>query len=154
MNLTWHVYQFRSDTELLYVGHTRWLKQRFQQHKRSKPWWSEVTDIRSEEFATEDDARLREKEIWRADRPKYNRVSPFMTPEEQREQGRLNAREYRAALPPDVRTAHRKRNADRERERRATDPEYRERMRQFDRERNRRGRRSAERWQQTGPGLF
>src|SRR5438552_1923722 len=92
---TWHVYQFRSETELLYVGYTRQLKTRLGQHKRDKPWWPEVTDVRAEEFTTEDEARRREKELWADRRPKYNRKSPFQTKEELREYHRKWARKYR-----------------------------------------------------------
>jgi predicted GIY-YIG superfamily endonuclease len=81
---TWHVYQLRSDTELLYVGYTRRLKCRLREHERQKPWWQEVTDIRLEEFSSEDAARQREKEIWADARPKHNRHSPFRTDVERR----------------------------------------------------------------------
>lgn len=68
--------------ELLYVGYTRWLKRRLYEHRRYKAWWPEVTETRSEEFATEDAARAREKELWAGGRPKYNRQTPFLTAEE------------------------------------------------------------------------
>src|SRR5258708_4385222 len=74
----WYVYQFRSNTHLLYVGYTRYLKRRLGQHRRLKPWWPEVTEVRSEEFSTEDEARRREKELWADGQPKYNRHSPFL----------------------------------------------------------------------------
>lgn len=80
----WHVYQLRSDTELLYVGYTRRLASRLREHERQKPWWPEVTDVRPEEFTSEDAARQREKELWAAGRPKYNKHSPFRTDEERR----------------------------------------------------------------------
>ena len=80
---TWHVYQLRGGTELLYVGYTRRLKRRIGQHKRLKSWWPEVTGVQSEEFATEDAARRREKELWAQGRPKYNRTCPFVTHEEE-----------------------------------------------------------------------
>lgn len=79
----WYVYQLRSDAGLLYVGYTRYLKRRIGQHRRLKPWWPEVTDVQSQEFATEDAARRREKEIWGAEQPEYNRTCPFMTHEEE-----------------------------------------------------------------------
>ena len=55
---TWHVYQLRSDSELLYVGHARRLKIRLDQHRQQKPWWPEVTEVHSEEFATKDSELL------------------------------------------------------------------------------------------------
>ena|SRR6266568_1582230 len=79
---TWHVYQLRSATELLYVGHTRELPKRLSAHRCGKPWWPEVTDVHSEEFGSEDEARQCEKVIWASERPKYNKVSPFLTEEE------------------------------------------------------------------------
>ena len=96
---TWHVYELHSDTELLYVGYTRYLKRRISHHKRLKPWWGEVTGVRSEEFATEAAARLREKELWEQDRPKHNRVCPFRTHEEALARRRqLDQRPERVAL--------------------------------------------------------
>ena len=56
---TWHVYQLRSDAGLLYVGYTRRFQCRLREHSRQKPWWSEVTDVRSDEFTSEDEARQR-----------------------------------------------------------------------------------------------
>ena len=79
---TWHVYQLRSDAELLYVGYTRRLRRRLGEHRRGKPWWPEVTRTQSERFGSEDQARQREKEIWATGSPKYNRRSPFATEEE------------------------------------------------------------------------
>jgi predicted GIY-YIG superfamily endonuclease len=144
---TWHVYQFRSDTELLYVGHTRWLKRRLYEHGRYKAWWPEVTDIRSEEFGTEDEARQREKELWAGGRPKYNRQSPFLTAEEQF--AKNAAAKERFKRTPQYSTylaGERERNR-----RRQQTPEGRaqavERCRRY---RAKGGKRSP----QTGPGLF
>ncbi len=137
---TWHVYQFRSDTELLYVGQTRWLNQRLSQHKCRKAWWSEVTEVRVEEFVTEDEARQREKVIWASERPKYNQVNPFRTVEEWRERQREAERKYE-------RKPHR-RQAQRKYQRTA---EYRQRAQQRKRSSRMRLQR---RWQQDGPGLF
>src|SRR5215813_7760844 len=96
---TWHVYQFRSDTELLYVGYTRRPDQRLRQHKHEKPWWPEVTDIRWEEFATEGEARQREKELWAAEHPKYNQMSPFKTEEEFRREAVARTKQWRLDNP-------------------------------------------------------
>ena len=165
MTVTWHVYQFRSETGgLLYVGYTRWLNRRIGQHRRGKSWWPEVTDIQSEEFAAEDEARLREKEIWADERPKYNRQSPFVTPEELRQQGRLyemtpeareRTRERKKALraTPEHREAERMRDRTPERQQRKRTPQYRAQKRAYNREYY--WRRPARRWgRQTGPGLF
>jgi predicted GIY-YIG superfamily endonuclease len=89
---TWHVYQLLGETELLYVGNSRWLKRRLADHRRDKSWWPEVTGVSSEEFATEDEARQREKELWAGGRPKYNQVSPFLTEQESREYDRARER--------------------------------------------------------------
>jgi hypothetical protein len=145
---TW-VYQFRSDTELLYVGKSYRLEDRISTHRRTRPWWPEVTEIRKEQFATEDDAREREKEIWAAERPKYNKISPLRTPEEEREQQRRLYVKYRQQ--PGGKEKQRKQR----RERYWIDPEYRERILQHSRERRRRLRSGVRRpWRQEGPGLF
>ena len=140
MDVKWHVYQFRSDTELLYVGHTRQLKKRLNQHKNGKPWWPEVTDVVTEEFATEDAARQREKEVWATERPKYNRLSPFLTNEEQQQAERERTRRWHQSAKG---RAYR-------REYDQT-PLRRQRKREF----ARRGANGlGRRWQQGGPGLF
>jgi len=167
---TW-VYQLCSDTELLYVGKSYSLHKRLLGHRRTQPWWPEVTEIRKEQFATEDEARQREKEIWASGRPKYNKVSPLRTREEElqedrerkklrrqqpgvRERERKNERErfrtdpeYRERRREVLREAYRK-----QRERFRIDPEYREHRRKISRESWRRTK--GKRWQQEGPGLF
>ena len=157
---TWHVYQLRSDTELLYVGYTRRLKRRLYEHSRFKTWWSEVTGVNSEKFASEDKARQREKEIWATGQPKYNKRSPFLTDEEHDALSRSRARDWRLANPG------RKREADREYQRQLmADPEAREaelirKRDSWQRNKHKRpttvaGRRlGSRRWQQPGPGLF
>ena len=149
---TWHVYQLHSDTELLYVGYTRWLKRRLRDHRREKPWWPEVIEVRSEEFATEDEARQREKELWVDGRPKYNKNSPFRTVEEQAVYMRANVKRWRREHPEQFRKYEQNRMAT---------PEYREARLAYQREWRKRGRRPttvagrrAVRWQQSGPGLF
>ena len=141
----WHVYQLRSDAELLYVGYTRHLKTRVMDHRRQKPWWPEVTDVRPEEFTSEDDARQREKELWASERPKYNRVSPFRTDEEISEYIREYERSQRVRPPG---WEQRKRDIERER---ARTPERKAYLRDYRRTHQRK---DAKRWQQTGPGLF
>ena len=144
---TWHVYQLRSDTELLYVGYTRRLKRRLSDHRRTKPWWPEVTQTPTEEFATEDAARQRERELWEGARPKYNRNSPFRTSEEAARLQRARVKRWKHAHP------ERRREYER---RYLADPVNRETRRAADRERKRpttvAGRRA--RWQQPGPSLF
>jgi predicted GIY-YIG superfamily endonuclease len=138
---TWHVYQLRSDTELLYVGYTRQLKKRLNQHKNQKPWWPEVTDIRPEEFSSEDEARQREKELWAAERPKYNKLSPFLTEEEAQQSNRERTRRsHRSA-----------RGRARQREYNRT-PLRRQSKREDAARRRASG--LGRRWKQTGPGLF
>ena len=156
---TWHVYQLRSDTELLYVGYTRNLKDRLGQHRRGKPWWPEVTEVRSEEFTTEDDARRQEKEIWAAESPKYNRLNPFLTPEEKKARKRAEAQRWASAHREQAREACRDWYARNAETRRAQQREYSQRPEVRDRERGRwqalRGvpRRKRGR-EQDGPGLF
>lgn len=148
---TWHVYQLRSDTELLYVGYTRFLKRRLSQHRRNKPWWPEVTDVGAEEFGTEDEARQREKDLWAAGQPKHNRRSPFRTAEEGRACALANVKRWKLAHPEKDREYWQARMAK---------PGKREANRARIREsqlRNRpttRAGRAAGRWRQTGPGLF
>lgn len=143
MAVTWHVYQLRSETgELLYVGYSRWLKRRIGTHRREKAWWPEVADVASEEFATEEEARLREKELWRGVRPKYNRQSPFLTAEEARAQKRARnasaaAIEYRREYNKSARARDAQRKYNRTSKGIAKTQRYR-----------------ARRWQQSGPGLF
>ena len=151
---TWHVYQLRGGTELLYVGHARRLKVRLDQHRQQKSWWPEVTEILSEEFATKDEAMRREKELWADGRPKYNRASPFRTDEEWRQ--------YNAEYWPRRRqTAEYQQIARAYREKPETKAYMREyhrtymqnpanRARATERQRLRRARRQ----QQDGPGLF
>lgn len=149
--ITWHVYQLRSETgELLYVGHSRWLKTRIRQHRNRKTWWPEVARIQSEEFTGETEARLREQEIWVAEQPKYNQVNPFRTLEYElspRTRERRREREYARKRTPEYRAQSRE--YDRKRGKRT--PERLARQREYDRKHQRR---TARPWQQEGPGLF
>ena len=149
---TW-VYQLHSDTELLYVGKSYSLHKRLAKHRQDKPWWPEVTEIRKEQFATEDEARQREKELWATERPKYNRYSPLRTREEALQIDR--ERQQRRRQDPGVKENNRKYDRKYQRERARTDVEYRERMRKSSREWKRKYRvGTGKRWQQEGPGLF
>jgi predicted GIY-YIG superfamily endonuclease len=129
---TWHVYQLRSDTGLLYVGYTRRFGCRLREHSRQKSWWPEVTDVRSDEFTSEDEARQREKELWASERPKYNKHSPFRTDAERRQYIAAHQHVYDRSPKGRERTRRNNQKTGRERQRR-----YR-----------------ARRWQQPGPGLF
>jgi predicted GIY-YIG superfamily endonuclease len=137
----WHVYRLSSGTDLLYVGYTRQLKHRLTSHRREKPWWPEVTDILSEEFGSEDDARQRELQVWTDEHPKYNVNCPFRTVEEQERQ-----REWHGG-------PEKRRQYDRtaKRQDRKKTPEYRAYKSAYNREYRKLG---AKRWRQTGPGLF
>ena len=167
---TWHVYQLRANTELLYVGYSRWLTRRLGQHRREKPWWPEVTDVQSEEFASEEEARRRERELWVGVRPKYNRQSPFVTDEDVRERTREQSRVRKTRMTPEAQERYRQRKAayrarpevleaERERDRKRNrtpkrralkqTPEYRAYMREY-----RRRTAAAKRQPQAGPGLF
>lgn len=148
---TWHVYQLRSDTELLYVGYTRRLKRRLGAHRREKAWWPEVTQTRSEQFSTEGDARQREKEIWSDECPKYNRQTPFLTDEEFTAVTRERVRLWVLAHPERAREYQKKYVAN---------PANRAAIRAYRRDWDRRNRpttaagRRIGRWQQSGPSLF
>jgi predicted GIY-YIG superfamily endonuclease len=140
----WHVYQLHGDAGLLlYVGYSRWLKQRLAAHRRTKPWWPEVTNVQAEEFATEDEARQREKEIWAGGQPRYNQRNPFRTQEETRRRARAKRKRSRERRQGSAEALARKREYNRmrdqtpERRNRANKTSYRKRPPQ-----------------QTGPGLF
>lgn len=156
---TWYVYQLHSDTEFLYVGHTRELRRRLGQHRRTKSWWAEVTGVRSEEFASEDEARQREKELWADGHPKHNRVNPFRTTEERKAKRRAQERIWLAAHREQARAACRDWYARNAEAQRAYQREYKKRPEVRAREHERWIRlrgvpRRSKRWQQPGPGLF
>jgi predicted GIY-YIG superfamily endonuclease len=148
--ITWHVYQLRNSTDLLYVGYTRNLKRRLADHRLGKPWWPEVTSIKAEEFSSEDAARQRELQIWEDEDPKYNKCCPFRVPAELKELKRLRdsgrARsnlEYERARSGSRWTA--------ERQARDKTPKYRAWRSAYNREYRELGPRRS---RQTGPGLF
>lgn len=147
---TWHVYQLRSDTDLLYVGYTRQLlKRRLGSHRRTKSWWPEVTGVRSEEFATEDEARQREKELWADGRPKHNKYSPFRTAKERNAENRRRVRAWNDANP------ERKRAQNARWEASPGGKAYRREWQRRHQPTTVAGRRArGKRWQQSGPGLF
>ena len=146
----WYVYQFRNDTQLLYVGHTRYLKRRISEHRRQKPWWPEVTEIWSEESATEDEARQREKEVWAAESPKYNKQSPFVSADEYAAQARDRVKQWRLGNPERKREWERRYLAANYEDLRAYHRDWERRKRPT----TRAGRRLGRHWQQPGPGLF
>jgi predicted GIY-YIG superfamily endonuclease len=150
---TWHVYQLRSDTGLLYVGHARRLKIRLDQHRQQKPWWPEVTEVRSEEFATKDEAILREKELWADGRPKYNRASPFRTDEEWREHNREYDRRRRQTVEYRQRQSATNRTPEHRAYMRAFSQKPEQRVRNRERQRIYRAR-LRQQQAQDGPGLF
>lgn len=143
MAVSWHVYELRSDAgELLYVGYSRWLKRRITTHRREKSWWPEVAEVASEAFTTEEEARLREKELWAGERPKYNRQSPFLTAEEVRAQKRV-----RNTSPAAVEYRREYNKSDRARD---VQHKYNQTVKGVAKTQRYR----ARRWQQGGPGLF
>lgn len=153
----WHVYQLHSDTELLYVGNSRWLTNRLGWHRRNQPWWPEVTGVRSEEFASEDEARQREKEVWASERPKYNKYNPFRTVDEfhatKRDEQRPRSVPYMRQRRQDPEFREQER---REKKERRDDPERHAPELEYSRwyERARRQPRRRRYWPQSGPGLF
>ncbi len=58
--------------DLLYVGITGDGKSRFGAHRRSKPWWDEVTRIEIERHPNRDTARSAEVRAIREEKPRYN----------------------------------------------------------------------------------
>ncbi len=57
---------------LLYVGIAGNPGRRFEQHKKDKPWWGDVANIRLEHFATRVDALAAEGVAIRTENPRHN----------------------------------------------------------------------------------
>lgn len=67
------LYRFHSDTgELLYVGITLNPTGRWRQHRRHKPWWTEIARITIEQFPDRTSALLAETNAIHDEHPKYN----------------------------------------------------------------------------------
>lgn len=65
---------FDSADRLLYVGATTRLPKRIDEHSRDKAWWTEVTTISVEHFASRDDAFAAEAAAIPAESPVHNIV--------------------------------------------------------------------------------
>ena len=60
--------------QLLYIGITTHVPSRMRQHRKDKPWWNQVANITSEQYATRKEAEQHEKHAIRHEHPKYNIV--------------------------------------------------------------------------------
>ncbi len=67
------LYRMRdSGGRLLYVGISKRLPERLTEHRKSKPWWSQVARIDIEHFADVSDAIAAEAKAIRSERPLWN----------------------------------------------------------------------------------
>lgn len=65
---------FNADEKLLYIGLTKNPSDRFTQHSRDKHWWSDVSVIRVEHFATRRDLMNAEAKAIKYEKPIHNIV--------------------------------------------------------------------------------
>lgn len=65
---------YRADGALLYVGITRHLDRRFQQHARSKPWWHEVARTQADTYASRRAAARAEHAAITGENPVHNKA--------------------------------------------------------------------------------
>jgi len=63
---------FNAQGQLLYVGITMNPGSRFAQHSDEKPWWTDVADIRVEQFASRDEVLTAEREAIKSEQPLHN----------------------------------------------------------------------------------
>lgn len=63
---------YDDDEELLYVGITNALPTRLEQHRASKPWWTEVKTIQVRHYDTREDAESSERWFIKKERPRWN----------------------------------------------------------------------------------
>lgn len=63
---------FNAEGELLYVGCTRSMPQRWRCHARTQPWWSEVASWANQWYVTRAEALLIEECAIRTENPRYN----------------------------------------------------------------------------------
>lgn len=67
------VYIFRNKSdEVLYVGVTWSAKQRWNNHRRKKPWWREVAKAEVLCFSKDHEALAHERNLIKRMKPKYN----------------------------------------------------------------------------------
>jgi predicted GIY-YIG superfamily endonuclease len=68
-----HLYRFYDDSgNLLYVGVTNSLESRFSQHQKDKPWYHQVSEIKTETYPTRDAALWAERDAIKLEKPIYN----------------------------------------------------------------------------------
>jgi predicted GIY-YIG superfamily endonuclease len=65
---------FSDDGALLYVGIAGNPGRRFEQHRKDKPWWGQVAEIKLEHFQTRTAALTAETAAIKAERPRHNVV--------------------------------------------------------------------------------
>lgn len=80
MNTTLYRY-FDSDGRLLYVGITKNLFQRQDQHSRTQPWWHEVATATFQHLDNRDSALFAETAAIARELPKYNKAGPTISNE-------------------------------------------------------------------------
>lgn len=69
-----YVYFLYNDTaRVIYVGSTRRLPVRLNEHRRRQPWYGEVAEVRAWPFGTLDEALAAEAAAIREHSPRYNR---------------------------------------------------------------------------------
>lgn len=78
------VYYLLAGDTLLYVGMSSDLETRLATHRRTKPWFGEVTDVRVQWFPTRRAAATRESQAIRRLQPVHNIVRPASLPSEPR----------------------------------------------------------------------
>lgn len=75
---------YSADGELLYIGITARVPDRFAAHSRLSPWWSDVTRIEIATYPTRESVLRAEAEAIQAERPRYNirhKAEPEPVPE-------------------------------------------------------------------------
>ena len=71
------LYRFYSDTgQLLYVGITMNVTQRFHAHKHTKDWWDQVVGITLQHYPNREDLAAAERRAIEVERPLHNIVRP------------------------------------------------------------------------------
>jgi excisionase family DNA binding protein len=63
---------YDADGTPLYIGSTKSLASRLDGHRRTKPWWSEVERLETEQFASIDEMREAEQQEIESLNPRYN----------------------------------------------------------------------------------
>lgn len=107
LHVLYRVYDVRD--ELLYVGVTLDVEQRFAAHRQGKTWWADVATIRLEHFGTRPELEAAEEAAIAAGRPVHNVQRVFRSAEARESTRRQKALPARLRYPYEVirRYAHR-----------------------------------------------